>query len=185
MTLCTRSNAEGFIISLVPLLLLALNIGRRGEIPDEYTPSKEFIDTTKKSLRSQFLLWSAARSPLFKQIEHNYIPSFIATNSFFQNITKGVTSFAITPIIPPPATEHYTIFTYMKNFQDVLQQRHVNYGPLWCDEGVYRIAKVLQLLNPSLFENIFLGPGGFHMEKILISCCGSYLQECGIGSVFV
>ena len=23
------------------------------------------------------------------------------------------------------------------------------------------------------------------MEKILISCCGSHLQECGIGSVFV
>ena len=23
------------------------------------------------------------------------------------------------------------------------------------------------------------------MEKMLISCCGSHLQECGIGSVFV
>ena len=78
-----------------------------------------------------------------------------------------------------------TVFTCMKNFQDVLQRRHLNYGPLWCDEGVYRIAKELQLLNPSLFESIFLGLGSFHMEKILISCCGSYLQGCGIGSVFV
>ena len=56
---------------------------------------------------------------------------------------------------------------------------------VWCDEGVYRIAKELQLLNPLLFENIFLGLSGFHMEKIVISCCGSYLQECGVGSMFV
>ena len=46
----------------------------------------------------------------------------------------------------------------------------------------HRIDKELQLLDPSLFEKIFLGLGGFHMEKK--SCYGSYLQECGIGSVF-
>ena len=57
----------------------------------------------------------------------------------------------------------------MKNFhfQDVLEQRYLNYGPLWCDDGVYRIAKELQLLNPSLIEKIFLGPGGFQVEKNL------------------
>ena len=108
----------------------------------------------------------------------------IATNSFFQNIEKAKTSFNFTPIIPLPTTEYDTIFTCMKNFQDVLQQRHLNYGPFWCYEGVYRTAKELKLLNPSLFANIFIGLGGFHTEKILISCCGSYLQECGIGSVF-
>ena len=53
----------------------------------------------------------------------------------------------------------------MKNFRDVLQQRHLNYEPLLCNEGVYLIVQDLQLLNPSLFENIFLGRGGFHMEK--------------------
>ena len=31
----------------------------------------------------------------------------------------------------------------------------------------------------------FLGLGGLLMEKILISCCGSYLKECEIGSVFL
>ena len=32
-------------------------------------------------------------------------------------------------------------------------------------EVVNRIVKELQLLNPSLFSNILLGIGGFHMEK--------------------
>ena len=29
------------------------------------------------------------------------------------------------------------------------------------------------------FDNIFLGIGGFHMEKIIIACCGKYLEESG------
>ena len=163
----------------------ALNIERRRQIPSEFTPVKQFIDTTKKSLPNQFLLWSAARSSFFTQAEHNSDPPFIATNNLFENTTKAVTSFAFTPIVYHLATEYDNIFTCMKNFQDVLQQRYLNDGSLWCDEGVYRIAKELQLLNPSLFENIFLGLGGFYMEKILICCCDSYLQECGIGIVFV
>ena len=59
------------------------------------------------------------------------------------------------------------------------------YVPLWCDEGVYRIAKELQLLNPSKFANIFLGLGGFHFQKVLIGCCGAYLSETGIQSALV
>ena len=119
---------------------------------------------------------------------HNTIRTsqqFQEVNSFFDVKPNVITRFAFTPIIPHPATEYDTIFTCMRNFQDVLLQRDLEYGPLWCDEGVYRIAKELQLLNPSLFSNIFLGIGGFDMEKILISCSGSYLKECGVENVFV
>ena len=61
----------------------------------------------------------------------------------------------------------------------------MDYGPLWCDEGVYSIAKELQLLNRNQFENIFLGLGGFHMEKVLIACCGLYIENMGMENVFV
>ena len=73
----------------------------------------------------------------------------------------------------------------MKNFEDVLLQRNLDYGPLWCDEGVYRIAKEIQLLNPGTFNNIFLGLGGFHMEKVIIACCGIFLKGTGIECVLV
>ena len=72
----------------------------------------------------------------------------------------------------------------MINFQDVRLQKGLQWGPLWCDEGVYRIGKELQLLNPNKFANIFLGIGGFHMEKV-ISCCRKYLEESGIDTVLV
>ena len=56
---------------------------------------------------------------------------------------------------------------------------------MWCDEGVYQIGKELQRLNPDGFGNIFLGLGGFHLEKIVIACTGKFLEESGVESVFV
>ena len=73
----------------------------------------------------------------------------------------------------------------MVNYQDVLKQKGLNSGPLWCDEGVYRIAKELQMLNPIRFGNIFLGLGGFHTEKVFIACCGVYLESTGFEKVFL
>ena len=48
----------------------------------------------------------------------------------------------------------------MINFQDVQRQKREDYGALWCDKDVYHIAKDLQLLNPDVLKNIFLGLGG-------------------------
>ena len=73
----------------------------------------------------------------------------------------------------------------MRNFQDVLKQIGSEYGALWSDEGVYRIAKELQFLNPVEFKNIFLGLGGFHMEKIVLACCGQFLKFIGARDIFV
>ena len=73
----------------------------------------------------------------------------------------------------------------MVNFHDVLQQRCMSCGPRWSDEGVYRLAKELQLNHPERFDNIFLGIGRFHMEKIIIAWCEKYLEESGISSILV
>ena len=56
---------------------------------------------------------------------------------------------------------------------------------LWCEKGVYGIAKELQMLNPDKFGNIFLGLGGFYLEEVVIDCCGKYLEESVIDSIFV
>lgn len=73
----------------------------------------------------------------------------------------------------------------MINFQDVLLLKGLAYGPLWSDEGVYRIAKELQFLHPIKFGNIFLGIGGFHLEKVITACCGKYLEESDVKHVLV
>ena len=73
----------------------------------------------------------------------------------------------------------------MINFQDALKQKGDTYGALWADEGVYHIAKEIQLMKPDQFNNIFLGLGGFHMEKIVLACLGVYLEPSGIFAVLV
>ena len=163
----------------------ATNMGKRGEIAEEFCtekPKDEVLENTKTNV----LIWSAAQSNLLKPMDTPHVvPSFTFINSLFADPVDAVTRFSFKPIISHPATEYDTIFTCTLNFQDVLSQRNQEYGPLWCDKGVYRIAKKLQLLNPSKFTNIFLGLDGFHFEKVLIGCCGAYLSETGIQSVLV
>ena len=106
-------------------------------------------------------------------------------NSLLQSQQIIKTKVTFTHIIPYVATEYDTIHTVMWNFQDVLRQRSQPYEPLWCYEGVYQLAKELQLLEQDRFDNIFLGLGGFHMEKVMTACCGKYLEETGFDTVFV
>ena len=115
------------------------------------------------------------------------IPSFSAANSMLAINSKPITRLAFTPIIPHPVTEYDAIFAAMVNFQnvDVLQQRGMSCGLFCSDEETYRLAKEFQLNHPERFDNIFLWIGGFHMEKIIIACCGKYLVESGINRVLV
>ena len=82
----------------------------------------------------------------------------------------------LSPILPYPATTYDAILTTIINFQDALKQKGDNYGGLWADEGVYCIAKEIQLMKPDQFNNIFLGLRGFHMEKIVLACLGNLLE---------
>ena len=65
-----------------------------------------------------------------------------------------LTKCAFIPILSYPATEKDSIFTTMVNFQDVLKQKQLDSGPLLSDEGVYRIAKDIQLCEPDKVSNI-------------------------------
>ena len=147
---------------------------RRADTPDE----EELILTAK----NEYMTWCTSRFlitknlPEYSSLESPNIPSFAAVNGLLLNDRNPPTRVGFTPIIPFPATEYNTIFTYMKNYQDVLEQKRVPTGALWCDEGVYRIAKELQLMHPNEFRNIFLGLGGFHTEKAVLACMGNFLK---------
>ena len=106
-------------------------------------------------------------------------------NSFLHDTSATKTKIAFTPILPYATTEYDIIHTVMCNFQDVLLQRSQVYGALSYNEDVYRLAKGLQLLDTTRFDNIFLGVEGFHTEKVMIACCGKYLKDTGIDSILV
>ena len=138
-----------------------------------------------KPISLDYFLWLVNRSSKRIYDENSFIPGFTAVRSSLTNLNFHETTKILTPILPYPATTYDAIFTTMINFQDALKMKGDTYGGLWADEGVYRIAKEIQLLKPDEFSNIFLGLGGFHMEKIVFACLGAYLQPSGIFSVLV
>ena len=137
----------------------------------------------QSSTKQDYLLWcllrqaNTANIPQTELSHDEFVPSFIATKSLLEKTNKQVTLVAFIPIIPSPATEADTIYTCMKDFQDVLIQKNLAYGSLWSDEGVYRIAKEIQLLNPEEFTNIFL--------DWKTSIIGQFLKESGIEEIFI
>ena len=166
--------------------------GGRGQIPYNFIPEASLhTHNIEVSANYDFMTWVIARFATkanvldYTSCDKASIPSFTATNSLIKSEKYPLTRIAFTPIIPHPATEYDTIHTCMKNFQDVLSQNDLECGPLWCDEGVYRIAKELQLLDPDGFCNILIGLGGFHLEKVIISCIGKFLEESGTENIFV
>ena len=85
------------------------------------------------------------------------MPSFTATQSALQPPNRfKKTAESIAPILPHKATDIDSIYTVMVNFQDVLKQKKqpCACGALWCDEGVYQVAKEIQLQKPDQFDNI-------------------------------
>ena len=170
--------------------------GGRGQILDNFTPEAS-LDThnIEVSANYDFMTWVIARFATKANVpdytscdtscDKAGVPSFMATNSLIKYEKYPLTRIAFTQIIAHPATEYDTIYTCMKNFQDVVSQNDLECGLLWCVEGVYRIAKELQLSDPDGFSNIFNGLGGFHIEKVIISCIGKFLEESWIENIFI
>ena len=69
--------------------------------------------------------------PILSSVNSSGILLFSAAISMLTINMKPITKLAFTPILLYPATEYDTIFMTMVNFQDVMQQRGMSYGPLW------------------------------------------------------
>ena len=113
-----------------------------------------FTNTTTTSLQKDFIQWTLCRSTI---ASHNVksIQSHNATKGLLRAQVKSITQHAFTHIIPYPATEQDTVYTCVKNFQNVLIQKDLEYGPLWCDDGVYRIANGIQFLKADELKIFF------------------------------
>ena len=155
---------------------------RHGSIQENYVSATHEITEAKTLL--DYDVWCFVRYIGSKTVS-KYLASFSAINSLLSDEVVTRTSIGFTPILPHPITDFESVYTVMRNFQDVLKQKKQSCGPLWCNEGVYQLAKEIQLLRPDEFNNIFLGLGGFHTEKVVLACCGKLLEAIGARDIFV
>ena len=160
----------------------------RVDIANDFIPGSYNVPENIRKIRlEEYNAWCISRhvKPTFLNSGIKKIPSFIGIKSLLSTERVTLTTCAFTPILPYPVTQYDTIYTGMKNFQDILKQPELPYGPLWCDQGVYRIAKETQLLKSDEFDNIVVGLGGFHTEKVVLACIGKYLEGSGAEEILV
>ena len=113
------------------------------------------------------------------------MPSWSAFNSVVSKETLSQKDSTVLPVIPSPVTDHQTLFTALKNFQDTLNQLSQTHLAVTFDEGVYHITREITIGNATEFENIVLCLGSFHMTKIFLGCLGKYLRISGAESIWI
>ena len=163
-------------------------IKNTGMLAEGFTPITDYIhkNSLEENAEEEYFTYFSARNLQHPEDDAytSTVPSLTAVKSKLLSAVfepPKVTSCSFYPILPSPATTMDSIYTSMVNFQDVLEQRGETSGALWCDEGVYCLAKEIQLLKPEQFGNIFLGLGPFHWSKILMGAVGKWLSSSGIG----
>ena len=121
-----------------------------GIIPVDFTTTPEIPAIFKGKFADDHFQWLFLRyksSPdKTKETNNQTIPSFSSLKSILSETSVNITHITFTPILPYPATNYDAVYTVLVNFQDVLKRKQQVSGALWCDEGVYHIAKELQLL---------------------------------------
>ena len=71
-------------------------------------------------------------------------------SDFYSVVSKETLSQKIVgflPVNPSPVTDHQTVYTAHKNFQDILKQLSQTHLAVTCDEGAYHRAKEITMVN--------------------------------------
>ena len=165
---------------------------KKGEIPIDYSVSNSTLNEGC-STEGKDLAWSLARMNL-SNIEEGLIkqdnneqqmPCWSAFNSVVTDEKLPEMIVGFLPILPHPVTQYNTVYTALKNFQNVLRQLTQNHLAITCDEGVYRIAREIILWRPGESKDLTLCLGSFHLLKIYLGCIGKYLRGSGAESIWI
>ncbi len=161
----------------------------------DYKVTNELFQMDAKDLQNikeKDKAWSMARLDFSKlnkgkfetACEDQRFPSWPAFNSVVteERLPERIVGFL--PVIPYPVTEYQTVYSALKNFQDILSQLDQSVLPVACDEGVYHIVREIIMERPSEFKNIVPLLGSFHLQKVFIGVIGKYLQNSGAEQIW-
>ena len=95
-----------------------------------------------KQLRAKDVAWVVGRMDLRddavgETCEKQTMPSWSAFNSLVTNENLPVKIAGLLPVLPYPVTEHATVYTALKNFQEILGKLEQTHLPVAGDDGVY------------------------------------------------
>ena len=87
--------------------------------------------------------------------EWRKVPTWAGIQSLISRESVPLSRVAFLPVIPSPVTDYATVYTALKNFQNVrgrLNNQPV--FPVFCDEGVFHNVADIVLSSPEEFRDI-------------------------------
>ena len=105
------------------------------------------------------------------------MPGWSAFNSIISVKNQKLQQVGFLPVLPHPVTKYETVYTSLKNFNNILGQLEQNQMAIFCDEGVYHIAREIKLQKPEEFSGLVLCLGAFHLIKTFLACIAHALQQ--------
>jgi hypothetical protein len=167
---------------------------KKPDLPEDFSVADDMFSMDESDhnlIKTKDIAWSLARLDLsniadIKPVcEEQTMPSWSAFNSVITDETVPQKIIGFLPVIPHPVTEYATVYTALKNFQSILGQLKQSHIAVTGDEGVYHIAREIQLQHPTEFKNIVLCIGSFHMIKVVLGCIGKYIEGSGAETIWV
>ena len=167
---------------------------KKADLPENYTvPNVQPLNNELlKSIRKKDVAWilgrldyNEMRSYISTLPDEQIMPIWSAANSILSDNEPPLKRIAFLPVLPYPITQFDVVYTAMKNLQRILTYLDQHELPVTCDEGVFRIAREIQLIRPEEFNDIVLCLGSFHMTKIALGCLGKYLKGSGAENILI
>ena len=94
--------------------------------------------------------------------QNQVMPIWSAANSVLSTADKvPLKRVGFLPVLPYPVTQYDAVYSSLRNLQEILKYLHQSTLPVTCNEGVYRIAREIQLIRPNEFSDIVLCLGSF------------------------
>ena len=168
---------------------------KKPDLQDDYSqPTKNIDKECVAASRRKDLTWCLSRLDIDTDDHDNTVnimpesqtsPSWKEYNAklLAKEIQRKRVGFL--PVLPYPVTQHDTVYTALLNFNGVLQQLDQKHLPVTCDEGVFRIAREIQLICPEQFSGLILLLSSFHMSKVALGCVGKFLKGSGAETILV
>ena len=151
-------------------------------LPETFSVEEQIYECQPKFNESEncnFIL--SAVSALPNQCEPPLTPlTWAATKSLLSKSVVPQMQVAFLPFIPKPVTDYSTVYTALKNLNNVLFQLEQEALPAFCDEGVYRIVVDIMLNKPNEFPKLIPFLEGFHMAKCPLHCFWKVVRGNGL-----
>ena len=129
--------------------------------------------------RRRLFIINASRCAIAKNRDETYF-TWAAANALITNRCSPMKKVGFLPVIPHSVTNYSTVYSTLRNFEDMTKQLGQQSFPVISDKCVYRVIMDIVLSQPSEFPNLFPMMSIFHMAKVALHCAGVYFKGSGI-----